>query len=194
MNAEQAILSRRSCRKFQHKEVPRELIEKLILAGRSAPTGLDRQKLRFYAIVNDFKRIHETSEKVFKNLTKDGKKRDWIDEFRKRYEIEDIIFYDAPCLISIVVNNEETEREKFVRTLEGGIASENIMIMATYLGLGSVPIGVSSLENQKFLMEAIGADNDKETLLLTVAIGYPVEGYYEKYLPEKKLTSFVKYT
>ena len=49
MNAEQAILSRRSCRKFQHKEVPRELIEKLILAGRSAPTGLDRQKLRFYA-------------------------------------------------------------------------------------------------------------------------------------------------
>jgi len=42
MNGEQAILSRRSCRKFQHKEVPRELIEKLILAGRSAPTGLDR--------------------------------------------------------------------------------------------------------------------------------------------------------
>ena len=30
MNGEQAILSRRSCRKFQHKEVPRELIEKLI--------------------------------------------------------------------------------------------------------------------------------------------------------------------
>ena len=74
MNAEQAILSRRSCRKFQHKEVPRELIEKLILAGRSAPTGLDRQKLRFYAIVNDFKRIHETAEKVYKNLTKRWKK------------------------------------------------------------------------------------------------------------------------
>ena len=35
---------------------------------------------------------------------------------------------------------------------------------------------------------------NKETLLLTVAIGYPVEGYYEKYLPEKKLTSFVKFT
>lgn len=119
MNGEQAILSRRSCRKFQHKEVPRELIEKLILAGRSAPTGLDRQKLRFYAIVNDFKRIHETAEKVYKNVTKEGKKRDWIDEFRKRYEIEDIIFYDAPCLISITVNNEETDREKFVRTLEG---------------------------------------------------------------------------
>ena len=74
MDAEQAILSRRSCRKFQHKEVPRELIEKLILAGRSAPTGLDRQKLRFYVIVNDFKRIHETAEKVYKNITKDGKK------------------------------------------------------------------------------------------------------------------------
>ena len=39
MNGEQAILSRRSCRKFQHKEVPRELIEKLILAGRAAQLG-----------------------------------------------------------------------------------------------------------------------------------------------------------
>ena len=194
MNGEQAILSRRSCRKFQHKEVPKELIEKLILAGRSAPTGLNRQKIKFYVIENEFKRIHETAEKVYKNITKDGKKRDWIDEFRKRYEIEDIIFYDAPCLIAIVVNNEETDREKFVRTLEGGIASENIMIMATYLGLGSVPIGVANLENQKFVMDAIGADNEKETLLLIVAFGYPVEGYYEKYLPEKKLTSFVKYT
>ena len=77
--------------------------------------------------------------------------------------------------------------------MEGGIASENIMIMATHLGLGSVPIGVSSLENQSFVMDAIGADKEKETFLLIVAFGYPVDGYYEKYLPEKKLTSFVKY-
>ena len=193
MNAEQAILSRRSCRKFQTKDVPKELIDKLVLAGRSAPTGLDRQKLKFYIILNDIKRIHSIAEKVYKNLTKDGKKRDWIDDFRKRYEIDEIIFYDAPCIIAVVINKEETERERILRNMEGGCAVENILIMATSLGLGTVPIGVANLENQGFVLDELGADKDKETLLLTVAVGYPVEGYYEKYPPEKKLTSFVKY-
>ena len=77
--------------------------------------------------------------------------------------------------------------------MEGGCAVENILIMATNLGLGSVPIGVANLENQGFVLAELGADKEKETLLLVVAIGYPVEGYYEKYVPEKKLTSFVKY-
>ena len=74
MDAEQAILSRRSCRKFSNKDVPKELIDKLILAGRSAPTGLNRQKLKFYVILNDIKRIKSMSEKVYANLIKDGKK------------------------------------------------------------------------------------------------------------------------
>ena len=192
MNAEQAILNRRSCRKFSNKDVPKELIEKLILAGRSAPTGLNRQKLKFYIILNDIKRIHSISEKVFANLTKDGKKRDWIDDFRKQYEIDDVIFYDAPCIIAIVINKEETERERNIRNMEGGCAVGNILTMATSLGLGTVPIGVANLENQGFVLDEIGADKEKETLLLVVSVGYPVEGY-EKYIPEKKLTSFVKY-
>ena len=136
MDAEQAILTRRSCRKFSTKEVPKELIEKLILAGRSAPTGLNRQKLKFYVILNDIKRIKSISEKVYANLTKDGKKRDWIGDFRKQYDIEDVIFYDAPCIIAIVINKEETERERNIRNMEGGCAAGNIMIMATVLGLG----------------------------------------------------------
>ncbi len=63
MYAEQAILSGRSCRKFSNKDVPKELIDKLILAGRSAPTGLNRQKLKFYVILNDIKRIKSMSKK-----------------------------------------------------------------------------------------------------------------------------------
>ena len=78
--------------------------------------------------------------------------------------------------------------------MEAGCAVGNILIMATYLGLGTVPIGVANLENQTFVLDAIGADKDKETLLLVVAVGYPVQGYYEKYCNEKKLTSFVKYS
>ena len=124
MLAEEAVLSRRSCRKYQTKDVPKELIDKLILAGRSAPTGLDRQKLKFYIILNDIKRIHSIAEKVYKNLTKDGKKREWIDDFRKRYEIDEIIFYDAPCIIAVVINKENTERERIIRNMEGDVLSK----------------------------------------------------------------------
>ena len=98
MNGEQAILSRRSCRKFQHKEVPRELIEKLILAGRSALTGLDRQKLRFYVIANDFQRIHETSKKFYKNLTKDGKKETGLMILEKDMKSK-ILFFMMPLVL-----------------------------------------------------------------------------------------------
>ena len=192
MDAEKAILSRRSCRKFSTKDVPKELIDKLILAGRSAPTGSNRQKMKFYVILNDIKRIKSISEKVYANLTKDGKKRDWIDNFRKQYDIEDIIFYDAPCIIAITTDKEERERERNIRHMEGGCAVGNILIMATALGLGTVPIGVANLENQGFVLDELGADKEKETLLLVVSVGYPVDGY-EKYLPEKHLTSFVKY-
>ena len=34
--------------------------------------------------------------------------------------------------------------------MEGGCAVGNILIMATALGLGTVPIGVANLENQGF--------------------------------------------
>ena len=46
-----------------------------------------------------------------------------------------------------MINREETERERNIRNMEGGCAVGNIMIMATALGLGTVPIGVANLEN-----------------------------------------------
>ena len=122
MDAEKAILSRRSCRKFSTKDVPKELIDKLILAGRSAPTGLNRQKLKFYVILNDIKRINSMAEKVYKNLTKD--KREWIDEFRKQYDIEEVVFCDAPCIIAVVINREDTERERNIRNMEEDVLLE----------------------------------------------------------------------
>ena len=47
--------------------------------------------------------------------------------------------------------------------------------------------------NQEAVLEGIGADKSKEHLLLVISLGYPVEGYKEKYVADKPLTSFVKY-
>ena len=77
--------------------------------------------------------------------------------------------------------------------MDAGIVTGNILTVANSYGLGSVPIGVANHLNQEAVLEGIGADKDKEHLLLVIALGYPVEGYTEKYVDEKPLISFVKY-
>ena len=64
MQTKEAVLSRRSVRKYQTKDVPKEIIEDLVLAGRSAPTGLNRQEVKFYIIANDVKKIQSIGAKA----------------------------------------------------------------------------------------------------------------------------------
>ena len=193
MNAKDAIVTRRSCRKYKDKEVPKEIIEDLILAGRTAPTAKNRQEIKFYVIANDRKRIHAIGEKVMENRAKLGKFGGWIDEFKKKYEIDDVIFYDPPCMIALVADKNADPKVKEWYGMDGGIAVGNIITMATSYGLGSVPIGIANILNQQAVLEGIGADKDKEELLLVISFGYPVDGYKEKYVNPKPLTSFVKY-
>ena len=53
MDAKEAILSRRSCRKYQAKDVPKEILDDIILAAKSAPTAMNRQEIKIYVIAND---------------------------------------------------------------------------------------------------------------------------------------------
>ena len=193
MQTKEAILSRRSVRKYQTKDVPKEIIEDLVLAGKSAPTAMNRQEIKFYVIANNIKKIQSIGAKVMENRAKAGKSGGWMEEYKKKYGVEDVIFYDAPCIIALVADKNENEREQYWHHMDAGIVTGNILTMATSYGLGTVPIGIANFLNQEAVLEGIGADKEKEHLLLVISFGYPVEGYNEKYLTEKKLTSFVKY-
>ena len=193
MQTKEAILSRRSVRKYQTKDVPKEIIEDLVLAGKSAPTAMNRQEIKFYVIANNIKKIQSIGAKVMENRAKAGKSGGWMEEYKKKYGVEDVIFYDAPCMIALVADKNENEREQYWHHMDAGIVTGNILTMATSYGLGTVPIGIANFLNQEAVLEGIGADKEKENLLLVISFGYPVEGYNEKYLTEKKLTSFVKY-
>ena len=52
MNTIDAILTRRSTRKFQAKAVEREKLEKIVEAGRFAPTGGNCQSNHFFVLAN----------------------------------------------------------------------------------------------------------------------------------------------
>ena len=193
MLAKEAILSRRSCRKYQTKDIPKEVIDDIILAGKSAPTAMNRQEIKFYVIHNNIKKIQSIGAKVMENRAKAGKSGGWMEEYKKKYGGEDVIFYDSPCIIALTADKTGDERSDYWHLMDAGIVTGNILTMATNYGLGTVPIGIANFLNQEAVLEGIGADKSKEHLLLVISLGYPVEGYKEKYVEDKPLTSFVKY-
>ena len=190
MNTKEVILSRRSCRKYQTKEVPKEIMEDIILAGRSAPTGLNRQSIKFYIIHNNVEKIKSIGLKVYENRIKAGKAGGWMDEIKEKLGISDPIFYEAPCIISLVGDKNQYGIQSYM--LDAGIACQNIINMATNYGLGTVPIGIANFLNQEAVLDGIGADKNKEDLLLVISMGYPDEKWKD-FVQPKELKSFVKY-
>ena len=83
MQAKEAILTRRSIRKYQTKPIPKEILEDIILAGKSAPTAMNRQEIKQYVIANDIKKIQAIGQKVMENRAKAGKSGGWIEEYKK---------------------------------------------------------------------------------------------------------------
>ena len=190
MSTKEVITSRRSCRKYQAKDVPKEIMDDIILAGRSAPTGLNRQAIKFYVIYNNVEKVKSIGLKVYENRIKAGKLGGWMEEAKRKLEVTDPIFYDAPCIIALVGDKNPIGIQAYM--LDAGIACQNIINMCTNYGLGTVPIGIANFLNQEAVLEGIGADKEKEDLLLVISIGYPHEKWKD-FVKPKELTSFVKY-
>ena len=190
MDTKEVILSRRSCRKYKAKDVPKEIMDDIVLAGRSAPTGLNRQAIKFYVIHNNVEKVKSIGLKVYENRIKMGKMGGWMDELREKLGISDPILYEAPCIIALVGDKNPYGIQSYM--CDAGIACQNIINMATYYGLGTVPVGIANFLNQEAVLEGIGADKDKEDLLLVISIGYPDDNW-KNYVQPKELTSFVKY-
>ena len=190
MNTKEVILSRRSCRKYKTKDVPKEIMDDIVLAGRSAPTGLNRQAIKFYVIHNNVEKVKSIGLKVYENRIKIGKRGGGMDEIREKLGISDPILYEAPCIIALVGDKNPYGIQSYM--CDAGIACQNIINMATYYGLGTVPVGIANFLNQEAVLEGIGADKDKEDLLLVISIGYPDDNW-KNFIQPKELTSFVKY-
>ena len=54
MDTKEVITSRRSYRKYHKKDVPKEIMDDIVLAGQ---TGLNRQSIKFCIIHNNVEKI-----------------------------------------------------------------------------------------------------------------------------------------
>jgi len=58
------ILSRRSIRKYENKEIPQEILHQFLEAGRQAPSAANKQPFRF-VVVTDLEAKNELSKSLF---------------------------------------------------------------------------------------------------------------------------------
>ena len=150
--ANNPILERRSIRKFKDTPVESELIERLLEAADAAPSACNKRPLEFFAVTNPH---------ILERLGKAGL-------FTRM---------KAPLVI-VVVGNLGRALPPPISDYwlhDAGAATENILLQAQMLGLGSCWCGVHP---QKRVMEKVSEAldlTDRQIPFAIIKIGYPDE-------------------
>ncbi|MCM8766964.1 MAG: nitroreductase family protein [Candidatus Omnitrophica bacterium] len=154
MDIYEIIRKRRTIRRFKQKEIPIELLEKFVDMARLAPSGANMQPLE-YIIVND------------KNL---------VDEIFPLTGWAGYLGKDGPppqgkrpvAYIVILINKDiKSPTPKH----DSGASVENILLSATYEGIGSCWIGSINRDKLREILE-IPENYEIDTI---IALGYPDE-------------------
>jgi len=144
-----SIKARRSVRKFRAEPISADLIDKILEAGRWAPSGLNNQAWRF-AVVTDRSAIAAIS-----GLTHYAK-----------------IVRAAQALIPVFLDTAGSyHREKDIQSI--GACLQNMLLEVHALGLGAVWLGEIIKSNEQ-IKAILGLPEELE-LMAVIAIGYPDE-------------------
>lgn len=145
----ETIRTRRSIRKFRPDPVPHELIEKVLDAGRWAPSGQNNQPWRFAII---------TSRTTIAKISK-------LTHYSK-------VVMASQALIPVFLDIEKSyHREKDIQAI--GACLQNMLLEAHSLGFGAVWLG-EIIKSDGQLRELLGLSGPLE-LMAVVALGYPDE-------------------
>jgi nitroreductase len=171
------IYKRRAVRKYLPNMIEEDLLEKIIDAGRMAPSAMNRQPWKFYILTHKdtiaafSKEIAKISSKaILKTAVKHP-----VETFKTLLhfspgpvglESEDPIFHGAPVVVFITgpKNNEWSG-------LDIGMCAQNMMLAAKSLGLESCPVGFAKYIEQTSIFHKLEVP-DKEEVHLAVILGY----------------------
>jgi nitroreductase len=170
------IKSRKSIRQFKKQPVPKDVIERLLVAAMHAPSGKNRQNWKFFVVQgkkrDEYLKYSQKSWLGIKDLLKNKLKPSLYD-FTERFFFT---MGEAPVIIFAYASNESNER---YLTSVGSVymAVQNLNLACQIEGLGCCTMG-APLEIKKEVDEFLGADqlteykNGELELLCAVAIGY----------------------
>ena len=140
------ILSRRSVRRYDNKDIPEEILRQILETGRQAPSAANRQPIRF-VIVNNQDILKILCDTLFTRFVK-----------------------YAPLAIVGCANIKSLLTGKWA-VVDATIAMENMVIAAWTLGIGSCWIGACKEKKVKELLKI----PDKWKIVALLTFGYPAE-------------------
>lgn len=143
MDTSQAILSRASVREYTDKPVPRELLEKLVDAGRMAPSARAVEPWEF-VVITDRAKIDKIA-----SIAPNGR-----------------FLNSAQAAIIIIC----AETKYFIE--DGCAATENILLQAVDLGIGACWIAGDKKPYAENILRMLNAPQDTK-LVSIVSIGWP---------------------
>ncbi len=161
MDAMQAMLTRKSVKKYKPQPVEKELVDKIIEAGLNAPSGLNKQSPIILAVTNkelrdELSRLNAGDDPFFRADP----------------------FYGAPCVLVVLADKSVP-----TRVYDGSLVMENMLLAAHALGLGACWIhrARETFERPegKAILKKLGIEGEYE------GIGNCIVGYAD-INPEKK--------
>ncbi|HEX3046318.1 MAG TPA: nitroreductase [Bacillota bacterium] len=188
MNTFDSINGRRSIRKFKPERITREIIDKIIMAGTKAPSGMNRQPWKFVVLDNERKaRLLEVMAKRTKFLRR----------FRlnvEGYEFTMKSMEQAPVIILIFNTGAQPGSffipfYRYLRVIDIqsiGSAIQTMLLAAQDLGIGTLWI-CNTLLAEKQIRASFGK---KEELIAAIALGLADEEPDPR--PRKKLNEVVE--
>lgn len=174
------VRMRRSVRDFSDRPVPRQVVERCILAAGSAPSGANRQPWRFVAVADpQLKRnIREAAEEEERAFYGGRAPQEWLDALAHLGTDGHKPFLElAPWLIAVFAESYgkgegDAQVKNYYVTESVGIATGILVTALHHAGLATLTHTPSPM---RFLNRILGRpDNERPFLLLVV--GHPAEG------------------
>lgn len=184
---EGVMRQRRTVREFSDRPVPREVIETIIRAAGSAPSGANKQPWRFVAVSDPAikKQIREAAEAEEREFYGRRVSDEWREDLRPFGTDEHKPFLEiAPWLIVVFKLVKTDEGGQTYYTNESvGIATGLLLAAAQHAGLATLTHTPSPM---KFLGEVLGRPAHERAFLL-IPVGYPANGCTVPAIERKKL-------
>ncbi|MBR9985311.1 MAG: nitroreductase family protein [Desulfosarcina sp.] len=192
--------SRRSCRNYSDRPVDRPLLEDLVKAGVTAPSGSNCQPWTF-TILPDRHAVNRLGRRVgdfFRKTNRMAEKR-WLRTalkllgkpqldtyFHLHYPTvemglsawdggeRDLLFHGATAVIVVAADNGASCPSE-----DALLATGNMLLTAHTMGLGTCLVGfvIEAMRRDRSIVRMLSIP-DQETPYAVIAIGWPDEAYY----------------
>jgi nitroreductase len=173
------IKARQSDRKYSNRAVEKEKLERILEAGRIAPSACNAQPWKFI-VVTEQSLLGKVAEAASAKLL-------GMNSFVGQAPLQIIIVREKPNLSSKIGG---TIKNKDYSLIDVGIASENICLQARAEGLGSCMIGWFDEDELK---KILSIPRSKRVELI-ITIGYSLSDHREKKRkPKEEVVSYNKY-